>query len=224
MPDAVLFFAAGLGTRMAPLTADRPKPLITVAGKTLLDHALGFAVDIPRKVVNVHYKAAMLRAHLAERDIAISDESDLLRETGGGLRHALPLLGEGPVFTMNTDAVWRGPNPFETLAGAWNPDKMDGLLLLVDRARALGHSGKGDFEIAADGRIDWGPGPIYTGAQIMRTDALLQVPEDAFSMHVFWNDMLARRRLYGVVYDGNWCDVGRPESIPVAEAMLIGAP
>ena len=224
MPDAVLFFAAGLGTRMAPLTVDRPKPLISVAGKALLDHALDFAVDIPRKVVNVHYKAAMLRAHLAQRDIAISDESDLLRETGGGLRHALPLLGDGPVFTMNTDAVWRGPNPFEALAGAWNPDKMDGLLLLVDRARALGHIGKGDFEVGADGRIEWGPGPIYTGAQIMRTDALLQVPENAFSMHVFWNDMLARRRLYGVVYDGNWCDVGRPESIPVAEAMLKGPP
>lgn len=222
MPDAVLFFAAGLGTRMASLTVDRPKPLITVAGKALLDHALDFATDIPRKVVNVHYKAAMVRAHLAGRDIAISDESDLLRETGGGLRHALPLLGEGPVYTMNTDAVWRGPNPFEMLAGAWDPKKMDGLLLLVNHARAHGHTGNGDFEIAADGRINWGPGPIYTGAQIVRTDALLQVPETAFSMHVLWNTMLAQRRLFGVVYEGDWCDVGRPESISVAEAMLKG--
>lgn len=223
MPDAVLFFAAGLGTRMAPLTADRPKPLINVAGKPLLDHALDLATDIPRTVVNVHYKAAMVRAHLAGRDIAISDESDILRDTGGGLRHALPLLGYDPVFTMNTDAVWQGSNPFETLANAWNPAKMDGLLLLVNHGRAHGHTGKGDFELAADGRITWGPGPIYSGAQIVRTDGLLQTAETAFSMHVLWNQMLAKRRLFGVVYDGDWCDVGRPESIPMAETMLKGA-
>ena len=220
MPNSVLFFAAGLGTRMAPLTDTRPKPLICVAGKPLLDHALELADDVARKVVNVHYKAEMIRTHIGQRDIAISDETTALLETGGGLRHALPLLGDGPVFTMNTDAVWRGPNPLDTLRQAWDPDRMDGLLLLIDPMRALGHRGKGDFEIAPDGKLIWGPGLIYTGAQIVWPDGLRHVQESAFSMHILWNQMLANQRLFGVPYEGEWCDVGRPDCIPIAEAML----
>ncbi|WP_394151617.1 nucleotidyltransferase family protein [Loktanella salsilacus] len=217
---SVMLFAAGMGTRMAPLTADRPKPLIRVADKTLLDHALDLT-DVPqvgRRVVNVHYKAGMVRAHLAGRNVAISAEDPLL-ETGGGLRHALPLLGTGPVMTLNTDAVWHGPNPLAQLAGAWQP-QMEALLLLVPPAQVAGHVGKGDFAIAPDGRLNRAPAMIYTGAQIMRTDRLGDVPMDAFSLNLIWNEMAQRGGLYGVRYDGRWCDVGRPDCIPLAEQML----
>ena len=219
-PFSVMLFAAGMGTRMAPLTADRPKPLIRVAGKPLLDHALDLT-DVPqvgRRVVNVHYKAGMVRAHLAGRDVAISAEDPLL-ETGGGLRHALPLLGAGPVMTLNTDAVWHGPNPLTQLAAAWQP-QIEALLLLVPPAQVAGHVGKGDFAIAPDGRLTRAPAQIYTGAQIMRTDRLGDVPQDAFSLNLIWNEMAQRGGLYGISYDGRWCDVGRPDCIPLAEQML----
>jgi MurNAc alpha-1-phosphate uridylyltransferase len=219
-PFSVMLFAAGMGTRMAPLTADRPKPLICVAGRALLDHALDLT-DVPqvgRRVVNVHYKADMVRAHLAGRDVAISAEDPLL-ETGGGLRHALPMLGAGPVMTLNTDAVWHGPNPLAQLAAAWQP-QMEALLLLVPPAQVAGHVGKGDFAIAPDGRLTRAPAQIYTGAQIMRTDRLGDVPQDAFSLNLIWNAMAQRGGLYGISYDGRWCDVGRPDCIPLAEQML----
>ncbi len=219
-PFSVMLFAAGMGTRMAPLTADRPKPLIRVAGKPLLDHALDLT-DVPqvgRRVVNVHYKAGMVRAHLAGRDVAISAEDPLL-ETGGGLRHALPILGAGPVMTLNTDAVWHGPNPLAQLAAAWQP-QIEALLLLVPPAQVAGHVGKGDFAIAPDGRLTRAPAQIYTGAQIMRTDRLGDVPQDAFSLNLIWNEMAQRGGLYGISYDGRWCDVGRPDCIPLAEQML----
>ena len=219
-PFSVMLFAAGMGTRMAPLTADRPKPLICVAGRALLDHALDLT-DVPqvgRRVVNVHYKADMVRAHLAGRDVAISAEDPLL-ETGGGLRHALPLLGAGPVMTLNTDAVWHGPNPLAQLAAAWQP-QMEALLLLVPPAQVAGHVGKGDFAIAPDGRLTRAPAQIYTGAQIMRTDRLGDVSQDAFSLNLIWNEMAQRGGLYGISYDGRWCDVGRPDCIPLAEQML----
>ena len=219
-PFSVMLFAAGMGTRMAPLTADRPKPLICVAGRALLDHALDLT-DVPqvgRRVVNVHYKADMVRAHLAGRDVAISAEDPLL-ETGGGLRHALPLLGAGPVMTLNTDAVWHGPSPLAQLAAAWQP-QMEALLLLVPHAQVAGHVGKGDFAIAPDGRLTRAPAQIYTGAQIMRTDRLGDVPQDAFSLNLIWNEMAQRGGLYGISYDGRWCDVGRPDCIPLAEQML----
>jgi MurNAc alpha-1-phosphate uridylyltransferase len=219
-PFSVMLFAAGMGTRMAPLTADRPKPLICVAGRALLDHALDLT-DVPqvgRRVVNVHYKADMVRAHLAGRDVAISAEDPLL-ETGGGLRHALPMLGAGPVMTLNTDAVWHGSNPLAQLAAAWQP-QMEAILLLVPPAQVAGHVGKGDFAIAPDGRLTRAPAQIYTGAQIMRTDRLGDVPQDAFSLNLIWNEMAQRGGLYGISYDGRWCDVGRPDCIPLAEQML----
>ena len=216
----IMLFAAGLGTRMAPLTADRPKPLIPVAGRALLDHALDLT-QVPcvsNRVVNVHYKGEMIRSHLSGQDIAISPEDPLL-ETGGGLRHALPLLGPGPVMTLNTDAIWRGPNPLARLADAWRPD-MEALLLLVPKARVTGHAGPGDFRIGPDGRLTRAPDLIYTGAQIIRTGTLADVPQPAFSLNVVWDAMAARGGLYGIVHDGDWCDVGRPDSIALAEALL----
>lgn len=220
-PTACLFFAAGLGTRMGALTRDRPKPLIEVAGRPLLDHALalGDAAGLSPQVVNAHYRAAMIRAHLAGRDIRLSDESDRLRDTGGGLRHALPLLGPGPVFTMNTDAVWSGPNPFALLRRAWDPARMDALLLLVAHADALGHPGPGDFTPDPAGRIAFGPGPVYTGCQIVAPALAAGMPDAVFGMRRLWEAWIARGRAFGLLYPGRWCDVGRPENIPLAETL-----
>ena len=216
----ILLFAAGLGTRMAPLTADRPKPLIKVGETTLLDHALDIATgaDCGPIVVNTHYLGGMIRDHVKGRDVVISDEADLLRETGGGLRHALPHLGTGPVATMNTDAVWRGPNPVAQLQRHWRAD-MTALLLVVTKPNVVGHRGKGDFDLTASGQLQRGRDLIYTGVQIIRPEALAGIDTDVFSMNVVWDKIAAQGGLFGAVYNGQWCDVGQPESIALAEAM-----
>lgn len=225
-PDALMLFAAGFGTRMGALTANRPKPLIEVAGRSLIDHALAIAdaAGISRKVVNLHYLPDALAAHLAGRpDIALSIEREQILETGGGLRAALPALGEGPVFTLNTDAVWTGANPLVQLRTAWRADRMDALLLLSPADRVCGHSGSGDFLIDAEGRITRARGArglVYLGAQIIRTEGLAAIADRVFSLNVLWDRMIANGRAFGVVHEGGWCDVGRPEGIAEAEAML----
>lgn len=218
-PISVLLFAAGFGTRMAPLTDTRPKPLVQVAGKPLLDHALTLC-DGLRAVVNTHYRADQIKDHLALTDALISNEAGEILETGGGLKRALPLLDSNPTFTMNTDAVWQGPNPIDTLAHNWNGARMEALLLLIPRDAAVGHKGAGDFDIDADGRISRGADYVYSGVQIIRTDGLAAITETAFSMWALWDGMLARGTMSGAVYAGQWCDVGQPESIQLAEAML----
>jgi MurNAc alpha-1-phosphate uridylyltransferase len=221
-PDAVMLFAAGFGTRMGALTRDRPKPLIEVAGKPLIDHALALAEAIrpARIVVNTHYRPEMIAAHLAGRNVLISPEQPRILETGGGLKAALPLLGTGPVFTANTDAIWRGPNPLALLSAAWDPARMDGLLVCVPRTRAHGHDGAGDFTADAEGRLTRGPGLIYGGAQILATEGLAMIAAEAFSLNLLWDRMLAEGRLYGLIYPGQWCDVGSPEGIARAEDLL----
>ncbi|SLN33308.1 nucleotidyltransferase family protein [Pseudooctadecabacter jejudonensis] len=218
-PTSILLFAAGRGTRMAPLTDTQPKPMIKVAGRPLLDHALQFCGGLNR-VVNVHYLAHQIEDHLRGTDIKISNERDKLLETGGGLKKARDLLGPDPVFAMNTDAVWAGPNPLDLLQTVWDPDHMDGLLLMIPRPNATAHIGTGDFNIAEDGRISRGSDFVYSGVQIIRTDILDTIDEDAFSMWSLWTPMLTAGRLFGAVYTGQWCDVGRPENIATAEHML----
>lgn len=220
-----MLFAAGFGTRMGALTADRPKPLIPVAGKPLLDHALDLvrAHGPDRTVVNTHYLSQQIADHLAGSEVQLSDEQPDILETGGGLRAALPLLGPSPVFTMNTDAIWRGPNPLAFLAGHWRPADMDALLLCIPKVAASGHNGGGDFVIGADGKARRGPGSIYSGLQILRTEGLHDVPEERFSLNLLWDRMLADGRLFAVDYPGAWCDVGQPESIALAEELLSGA-
>jgi len=225
-PAALMLFAAGFGTRMGALTADRPKPLIEVAGRPLIDHALDLvaAAGVPRTVVNTHYRADQLAAHLAGRPgIAISHEAPDILDTGGGLRQALPLLASDPVYTLNSDAVWTGAKPLGELACAWDPDRMDGLLLLIDRGRAHGHKGRGDFLPDADGRLARGPGGIYSGAQILKTATLADIPDRVFSLNRLWDRMIAEGRLYGLIHDGGWCDVGHPGGIAEAEALLAGS-
>jgi MurNAc alpha-1-phosphate uridylyltransferase len=210
---------------MGELTATRPKPLVNVAGRPLLDHALALAdaAKAAPVVVNLHYLGAQIRAHLAGRPgIGFSDESDRLLETGGGLRRALPLLGGSPVLTLNSDAVWHGPNPLADLAAAFDPGRMDALLCLVAQRDAVGHRGAGDFSLAPDGRITRRGPWVYTGAQIIRPAALDGIAEDVFSMNLVWDRLIAKGRLFGLHYGGQWCDVGQPQSIALAEAMLAG--
>lgn len=221
--SALMLFAAGLGTRMRPLTVNVPKPLVRVAGKALIDHALEQVGSVGRIVVNLHYLPEQIRAHLSDRsEIRFSAETDTILDTGGGLRAALPLLESDPVFTLNTDAVWTGPRALEQLAGAWDPDRMDGLLLLVEPTSAIGHTGPGDFLMDANGRLTRGPGLIYTGAGIVKTGGLADFADRTFSLNLLWNRMASAGRLYGTLHCGGWCDVGRPESIPLAENMLGG--
>ncbi len=227
-PLPLMLFAAGFGSRMGPLTADRPKPLIKVAGKALIDHAIGVAdaAGITRRVMNLHYRGAQLAAHVAGRNIGLAWERGQILETGGGLRAALPQLGAGPVLVLNTDAVWTGENPLRQLLAAWDAREMEALLLLLPAADATGHAGPGDFLRAADGRLmraAGAAGDVYLGAQIICTDGLAAIAEPAFSLNRVWDQMIARGRAFGLVHRGGWCDVGSPGGITLAEALLAKA-
>jgi MurNAc alpha-1-phosphate uridylyltransferase len=223
-----MIFAAGLGTRMGALTRDRPKPLLQVAGRPLIDHALALAraAGAAPVVANAHAHADQLAAHLARTapEVRVAREPVLL-ETGGGLKAALPLLGRGPVFTLNADIVWRGPNPLAALAAAWDGERMGALLALVPRAAALGHGGAGDFDREPDGRLarrSAAPAAafVYAGAQIIDTAALDRFAPGVFSLNAVWDALLAEGRLFGLPWRGRWVDVGRPEGLALAEAEL----
>ena len=223
MRPPLMIFAAGLGTRMRPLTDNRPKPLIEVAGRTLLDRALeiGRGAEVSRIVVNSHYLGDQIGAHLAGQDIAISDEADLLLDTGGGLRKALPLLGEGPVMTLNPDVVWTGPNPLAALCDAWD-ERMDALLTLIPVQRATARLGGGDFGMDAAGRIARRGDYVFAGAQMIRPGRLAEIDDQVFSLNRIWDVLISEGRAFGVVHPGGWCDVGYPDAIPLAEGLLNG--
>ncbi len=225
MTRPILYFAAGFGTRMRPLTNDRPKPLVEVAGKPLLTHARDQAagLGLGPELVNAHYLAPQIQAYATRHGLTLSDESDQLLDTGGGLKRALALMGgAGEVVTMNTDAVWTGPSPLATLCDAWRGG-MGALLLCIPASRATGHAGGGDFSLNTDGRLSRGGDLVYTGAQIITADPVAAVPEDVFSLNTVWTALAAQGQLYGAVFDGGWCDVGHPGGIALAEAMLDSA-
>ncbi|MFG6566825.1 nucleotidyltransferase family protein [Sulfitobacter sp. 1A13679] len=224
-PDAIMMFAAGFGTRMKHLTQNQPKPMVPVAGRPLIDHTLDLARGISpaRIVANLHYLPDQLEAHLKAQDVQTVIETPQILDTGGGLRNALPLLGTGPVFTMNSDAIWAGANPLEMLRNAWDPARMDALLMTVPLENTLGHGGTGDFTRTADGRLQRGPGEVYGGVQIIKTDLLADIEAEAFSLNLLWDMMLARGTLFGLPYSGRWCDVGHPGGIRLAESLLAGA-
>jgi MurNAc alpha-1-phosphate uridylyltransferase len=222
-----MIFAAGFGTRMGALTAAQPKPLIKVAGKALIDHALEVATGAGagRVVVNTHYRGAQIEAHLAGGGVLFSRETDLILETGGGLRAALPLLGTGPVMTLNSDVVWTGPNPLTTLAAAWDGDRMDALVLVMPTEAATGHGPVSDFLLSPDGRIARARGSrghVYVGAGMINPDCLADVAEPVFSLNLIWDRAIAAGRAFAAVHQGGWCDVGTPDGIALAEAVLRG--
>jgi N-acetyl-alpha-D-muramate 1-phosphate uridylyltransferase len=233
--DVAMLLAAGIGKRMRPLTASRPKPLVRVAGKALIDYSLDKLVEagVTRAVVNVHYLPDQLVAHLEARRaprIAISDETDGLLETGGGMLRALPLIAADTFFCLNTDAIWLdGPrNAFAALSEAWDDTRMDALLLLVSHAQAYNHPGLGDFHLDPMGRISRRkPGRvapyIYTGIQIVSQRLLRDAPEGAFGTGVLWDRAMAEGRLYGLSHTGLWYEVGSPTMIAPTEAALTGA-
>ena len=228
-PEVAMVFAAGLGTRMGALTRARPKPLIEVAGKPLIDHALDLVADagIARAVVNTHYMPELIEAHLSTRTrprIDVSREPARL-ETGGGIRAARDLLGPGPILTLNADMVWQGGDPVATLCADGLPAPGGARLLLIPRARATAHAGPGDFDIDGSGALARrGTRPeapyVYAGMQLIDPALVYGWPEDVFSLNIVWDGMIADGALTGVVHEGGWCDVGRPESLPLAEAML----
>jgi MurNAc alpha-1-phosphate uridylyltransferase len=234
VPKTAMVLAAGLGKRMRPLTATRPKPLIEVAGKPLLDHALDRlrAAGVEKAVVNVHYLADALEAHLKNRvegiEILVSDERTQLLETGGGLVHALPLIDADPFLVVNSDNLWvDGPlDSLRLLAASWDEVRMDALLLLVPLARAHCHKGQGDFHMSASGQLKRRkPGSVapfvFTGIQIASKRLLEgELPDGPFSTNVLWDRAIAAGRLYGAVHEGLWFDVGAPGNIRKAEEML----
>jgi MurNAc alpha-1-phosphate uridylyltransferase len=229
--DTAMVLSAGLGTRMQPLTASQPKPLVRVAGKALIDHALDRVAQagIAKAVVNVHYLADALEAHVTGRAaplVAVSDERERLLETGGGMVHALRFLPD-PFFCLNSDNIWRdGPNDvFHDLSDAWDPDRMDALLSLVPHSGAHNFRGKGDFRMDATGRLarrgDEAFAPfIFTGIQLVSHRLLRDAPEGPFSTNILWDRAIAEGRLYGVSFTGQWFEVGTPEAIPATEAAL----
>lgn len=233
--ESAMVMAAGLGKRMRPLTVTRPKPLVRVAGKPLIDHSLDriAAAGVGHVVINVHYLADALEAHLAAQtwpfSIAISDERGQLLETGGGMVKALPQLTGDPILIVNSDNIWTdGPeDSIQHLARHWDGDRMDALLLVIRQASATGHGGKGDFHMDPNGQLSRRkPGRVapfvYTGIQLISPRLLDGAPEGAFSTNILWDRAIAAGRLFGVSHMGQWFDVGTPASIAPTEAALAG--
>ena len=233
VPRTAMIMAAGLGKRMRPLTATRPKPLIEVGGKALLDHVLEKlrTAGVRKVVVNVHYLADALEAHLASRahglEVIISDERKLLMETGGGLVQAGPLIDCDPFLSLNSDNLWvDGPaDTLKLLASHWDDAKMDALLLLVPLARALNHKGIGDFHMGRTGRLRRRARShvapfVFTGIQMLSKRILRDAPEGPFSTNVLWDQAIEEGRCFGAVHQGLWFDVGTPTSIALTEAAL----
>ncbi|MEE2526937.1 nucleotidyltransferase family protein [Hyphobacterium sp. HN65] len=225
--------AAGLGTRMRPLTDTRPKALVEVGGKALLDHVLDrfAAAGVERAIVNIHHFADQMRAHLDARTgvphIHISDENEQVLETGGGLVKARPLLGEQPFLLSNIDAIWEeGPVPeVERLKGAWDSRTMDALLLLARRDATLGYHGAGDFFLDTDGRVrrrgDAAEAPfVYAGTQILNPAVIDGYPQEPFSLNRIWDALLAKGRVHGLVMEAFWMHVGDPQAREAAEQRL----
>ena len=228
VPEKAMVFAAGLGTRMRPITNTMPKPLVVVAGRTLLDHTLDRLADagVREAIVNVHYFPDQIIAHLRDRAsprIIISDERRKLLDQGGGVKKALDTLGTDPFIVCNTDAFWieSGRSNLCRLAAAWNPRDMDGLLLLSNVEKSVGVEGKGDFLMDDEGRLsrpsDGGGAPfVYTGVGILKPELFAGDARDVFGLAPILFALAARGRLRGVTLDGVWLHVGAPEAITAA--------
>ena len=232
-----MVLAAGLGTRMRPLTLDRPKPLIEVAGRSLLDRGADTLErsGVTHMVVNKHYLPDQIEVWAAGRDdldITVQDETGLLLDTGGGVARALPLLGDEPFFVLNSDSFWvDGAVPaLRRMITLWNDGQMDCLLLLSGKARSVGFDGPGDFEMNTQGQLSRRSGDtaplVYAGAYMVHPRLFADAPDGAFSMNLLWNQAIANRRLYGMEHDDWWLHVGTPAAITEAEGRLaaLGAP
>jgi len=231
--DSAMVMAAGLGSRMRPLTEALPKPMVRVAGKPLIDHALDRLAEagIARAVVNVHHFPEAVEAHLSERTlprVTISDERALLLETGGGMVKAQDLLPD-PFYCVNSDNIWiDGPkNALRELSDAWNPARMDALLLLVAHTGARNFEGKGDFHMDGRGRLTRRRSGriapfIFTGVQLVAKRLLRDAPHGPFSTNTLWDRAIDEGRLFGAAFTGQWFEVGNPAAIAPTEVALAG--
>jgi len=229
-PKNAMIMAAGIGKRMRPLTATTPKPLIEVNGRALIDHGMDrlAAAGVKRCVVNVHYLADLVEVHVRRRrdmDIVISDERTELLETGGGIKKALPLLGDEAFFQLNADTCYwvEGVKPnLEHMIDAWDEAEMDALLLVAETVKSVGYYGRGDFDMGKDGsltrRQEKGVTPFaYAGAAILHPRLFEDAPDGPFSMNVLFDRAIEAGRLYGVQMEGLWLHIGTPDAIRAAE-------
>ena len=230
-----MVLAAGLGKRMRPITSTMPKPLVEVRGKALIDYGLDALkrAGVTRVVVNVHYMADLMRAHLRRRkdlEVVVSDESETLLESGGGVVKALPQLGQDPFFLINSDTFWIEGyrDNLDLMTEIFEPAGMDALLLIADMKRATGYEGRGDFKMDGEGRLarvadrDMSPF-IYAGAAILKPEIFAGMAEEKFSLNRVFDQAIERGRLFGVRLDGLWLTVGTPASIRQAEQVLVSS-
>ncbi len=216
-----MIFAAGFGTRMRPLTDSTPKPLIQVGGQSLLDHTVGLIKDagLTPSVVNAHYLSDQIEAHFENDPHTRVITEQVILDTGGGLKNAATWLSGDVVITTNADNIWAQGNPFITIAHHWTPDA-PACLLCAHKDQVHGRDGPGDFELHHDGRLTRGGDFVFLGVQIIDKRLVTAVPQDVFSLNVVWDDLIKQGKLFGAVFDGVWCDVGRPENIELAAQIL----
>lgn len=232
IPKVAMVLAAGLGLRLRPITERLPKPLVKVGERTLLDRALDRLQEagVERAVVNIHYLGHLIEQHLKKRrkpKLEISDETDELLETGGGVTKALPMLGEEPFLVVNADVLWLNGSlcAIERLAEQWDPEKMDALLMVHHTVEAYGYDGVGDFNMTADGllsrRKEREISPyLFTGVQILHPRLFEGVPEGPFSLNLLYDKAIEAERLYGVCHDGEWFHIGTPDGLAEAEDFM----
>ena len=233
--ENAMVLAAGLGTRLRPITDTMPKPLVPIAGRPMIDYGLDALAEagVERAVVNVHHFADQMKAHLAGRSepqIILSDETEQLMNSGGGLAKGLKLLDRGPVLVMNADLFWIGETPGEKtnlqrLCEAFDPDSMDMLMLCVRLEDTTGHNGKKDFSMDGEGRLtryrEESSNPVvYAGAIAMMPALLDDAPDDAFNLNIYFDRAIEKGRLFGLMLEGHWITVGTPDAIGAAEAVI----
>lgn len=233
--DTAMVLAAGLGTRLRPITDTMPKPLVPIAGKPMIDYVLDALAEagVEEAVVNVHHLADQMEAHLARRNkpkVLISDERDKLMDSGGGLVKGLTVLPRKPLFVMNADLFWVGegrgePSNLSRLAGFFDPEHMDIAMLVVRNEDTTGHNGKLDFSLGEDGRLtrykEGRPNPVvYAGAFVLAPGLLDDAPEGPFGLNASFDKAIAAGRLFGVMLSGHWITVGTPDAIAPAEAAV----
>lgn len=228
MNRTAMILAAGLGMRMRPLTNTCPKPLLVVAGKTMLERCFDHVKDaqISKIVVNSHYLAPLIeqavRALIPAAQISYEEER---LETGGGVKKALPLLGKKPFFVLNGDSVWTGSESLYAMNSIWMDDKMDALLLLVPREKAFGYGGKGDFFLKEDGSLTRrghaSSAPfVYSGIQLLNPRLFQKAPSGPFSINLMWDQALQEKRLYGLMHQGDWFHIGTPEDLKTYDPLI----
>jgi MurNAc alpha-1-phosphate uridylyltransferase len=225
-----MLLAAGLGLRLRPITLEIPKPLVSVAGRSMLDRVLDRLDEVGcgQKVVNLHWLGDKIRRHLAGRsDIIFSEEPSLL-ETGGGVAQALPLLGRAPFYVCNADIIWRdrGEASLARLALTFDAARMDGLLLLHPLATAFGYQGQGDFHLGGDGRLTRRQAGertqyLFAGVQILHPRLFVDCPSGAFSLNLLYDRASAAERLFGMVHDGSWFHIGTPEALAEVDSLVL---